>query len=237
MIEYLALLGFIGLVSPELRWFKLFFLFSLIPLIKHRQEIYHFIGNIVAKTKHPPAVKTVFSLPFNGTWYVLNGGPDKETSHSWNIMNQRYAYDFVILKRQKSHRGSGKKLKDYYAYGKPVLAPADGTVVEVRNCERDSRPGDFRGNYVIIDHGDCYSFIAHLSKVTVKKGEKVRRGQKIGVCGNTGFSTEPHIHFHVQDTKNFYTSVSILPKFRNIIINGKKKKFGTIKKGDYVSNQ
>lgn len=163
------------------------------------------------------------SLPFEGYWTIAKGGTDKANSHSWSVITQRYAYDFYVTDNHgKSHQGNGKRLEDYYAFGKAVLAPADGTVVEVRNNIRDfPHPGtgqidwrtpDLRGNYVVIRHGErAYSLVAHLKQGScrVNKGDLVLRGQVIGECGNSGHSTEPHIHFHLQDHPNFYLAIGL----------------------------
>ena len=172
------------------------------------------------------------SLPFEGYWTVANGGVDKSNSHSWSIITQRYAYDFYVTDDQgKSHQGDGKRLEGYYAFGRAVLAPADGTVIEVRDDVRDSphsgtgwidwRTRDFRGNYIVIKHDEwAYSLIAHLKQGSckVKEGDCVQRGQVIGVCGNSGHSTEPHIHFHLQDHPNFYLGVGLPIQFIHIAV-------------------
>ncbi|RTH36527.1 hypothetical protein CSW37_07030, partial [Thermus scotoductus] len=126
-----------------------------------------------------------YRLPFQGFWLVANGGPDPETSHSWGILGQRYAYDFVIKDSQgKTYRTHGRRPEDYYAFGAPLLAPADGVVVRVQNRHRDCPwPGfvdpfawSILGNYVLIRHGEReYSLLAHLKRgsVRVKPGQWV----------------------------------------------------------------
>lgn len=198
----------------------------------------------------------VLSLPFEGYWTIVNGGVTKSTSHSWGIIAQRYAYDFYITDSDgKSHQGDGKRLEDYYAFGKVVLAPADGIVVEVRDGIPDaSHPGtgwidwrtrDFRGNYIIIQHGErAYSFIAHLKQGSfkVKRGDVVHRGQVIGACGNSGHSTEPHIHFQLQDHPNFYLAIGLPARFMNfemqVVPSGPQERFseGYISKNHKVGN-
>jgi murein DD-endopeptidase MepM/ murein hydrolase activator NlpD len=75
--------------------------------------------------------------------------------------------------------------------GTPILAAAGGVVVE-----QDVHPA--YGNMVEVDHGnDLVTRYAHASKVWVKKGDLVRRGQKIADVGTTGRSTGPHLHFEV----------------------------------------
>lgn len=163
----------------------------------------------------------VLSLPFGSRWKVIRGGVTKEDSHSWSVLAQRYACDFVkVDEAGRHHRGDGERLEAYLAFGEPVLAPADGVVVGARDGCRDyERPGtgwidwrapDIRGNHVIIQHeSDVFSFAGHLRRgtVRVRVGDRVERGDVLGECGNSGHSTEPHIHFHVQDRANFYLSV------------------------------
>ncbi len=85
------------------------------------------------------------------------------------------------------HRGVDVSTKP----GTPVIAPADGVVVEVGNDP------DY-GEIIRLDHGLGHkTFYAHLSEVVVKKGQKVHRGQMIGKVGNTGRSTGPHLHYEV----------------------------------------
>ena len=80
-------------------------------------------------------------------------------------------------------------------HGSPVVAVQDGYVVFRGNM------GAY-GNVVLIEHGDCRTFYAHLSRINVKAGEKVRAGQKIGEVGSTGLSTGPHLHFEVRAGQN-----------------------------------
>jgi murein DD-endopeptidase MepM/ murein hydrolase activator NlpD len=75
--------------------------------------------------------------------------------------------------------------------GETVLAPANGTIKEARYM------GGY-GKMIKIDHGYGYTTLyAHLSKIYVKKGQKIKRGEKIGLSGNTGRSTAPHLHYEV----------------------------------------
>ncbi|MDY0324258.1 MAG: M23 family metallopeptidase [Candidatus Carbobacillus sp.] len=176
-----------------------------------------------------------YFFPLAGTWTVVNGGPDPDTSHSWELIGQRFAYDFFITdERGKSHRDDGRRLEDYYAFGAPVLAPADGVVVKAKDGRRDyPRPGEFDplvwslvGNYVVIQHeGGEYSLLAHLrhGSVRVKRGERVKRGQVVGEVGNSGNSSEPHLHFQVQDSPHFLLAASLpvrLSKYRRLVSNG-----------------
>jgi len=142
-------------------------------------------------------------LPFNGTWIVTQGFDGPMThKEDW-----RFAIDFVIPgSKGKLHKGSGSDLVDYPCFGVPVLAPADGTIVHVTSDVHDNPIGtvnerDHWGNAVIIEHApNYYSCVAHLRKgsAQVKIGDRVRAGQAIGRCGNSGRSPYPHLHFQVQ---------------------------------------
>ncbi|MGK3998269.1 M23 family metallopeptidase [Sorangium sp. So ce1024] len=167
------------------------------------------------------------ALPVNGTWEVINGGPDRKTSHSWSLLSQRFAYDLVIRDPNTghSHTGSRAEPRAYFAFASPVYAPADGVVVQVRRDQRDARRAgtgwldwlarDIRGNHIIIAHDGYFSMMAHLKQgsCNVQVGDVVRRGQLIGAVGHSGHSTEPHLHFQLQDRANFYTAVGLPVRF------------------------
>ncbi len=175
------------------------------------------------------AQQVEYTLPFEGWWLVVNGGTTPETSHSWELVEQRYAYDFVRVDESgEMFAGKGVRLTDYFAYGAAVLAPADGVVVEVRDDIRDwpivgtidfTAP-DIRGNFVVIQHAAHeYSLLAHLRRgsICVRPGERVRGGQKVAECGNSGHSTQPHLHFQVQDRPDCFESVSLPVRFTQFV--------------------
>lgn len=171
-----------------------------------------------------------YALPFEGEWYTANGGVTKNTSHSWEILPQRFAYDFIMVDEEgMSCHGNKQDLSSYYCYGKDILAPADGVVLSIKNnfpdCRimNDGQPDpdtpDIGGNRIIIRHSkNEYSAICHLmpKSVNVKKGQAVKRGDVIAKCGNSGNTTEPHIHFQIQNTPRFYSCLGVPILFPNI---------------------
>ncbi len=243
-IQYLGLLGLLGLFFDNklLNFLWLFWFFGFIGIFYNLplflQAVKQVWGILIAPLRygfHMPNAenyecKIRYSLPFQGAWTAVNGGIDKKYSHSWSIQTQRYAYDFVILDEEgHSFSGEDTKLTDYYCYGKEILAPADGEVVEVRNKYSDSlllgygqadcSARDIRGNYILIRHADKeYGLLAHLKpgSVCVKVGDTIKRGQCIAYCGNSGNTSEPHLHFHLQDGMNFYTSAGLPIEFTGI---------------------
>lgn len=142
-------------------------------------------------------------LPFYGEWTVSQGHNGKPThQEDW-----RFALDFVVTDEvQKTYRLPGRQLPDFYCYQLPVLAPADGEVVLIEDGIDDNRIGDVDlknnwGNTIIIKHAEgLFSKLSHLKKESfkVKVGEQVKRGEVLGLCGSSGRSPEPHLHFQLQ---------------------------------------
>lgn len=175
--------------------------------------------------------KVNYQYPFTGEWLIFNGGYEPDTSHSWNQIAQRYAFDFVKAdpETHSRHENKGYRLTDYYCYQQPICAAADGEVVAVYDkCSPAPLVGfgiaDFlcshiAGNHVVIKHADGeYGFYAHLVKhsISVKVGENVAQGQQIGNCGHTGMSSEPHLHFHLQDSADFFSAVGLPVEFNGL---------------------
>lgn len=162
--------------------------------------------------------KLAYGVPFTGEWYVFWGGRNALANYHYEYPSQRYAYDIIQMKEGFSYKGDPAKNESYYAFGQPILAPQDGTVVQVVNDIKDNEPVGVMneeapaGNVVVIDHGNGeYSFLAHLQKGSVKVavGDKVAKGDPIGLCGNSGNSSEPHLHYQVSDNKDLFSGKSI----------------------------
>jgi hypothetical protein len=166
----------------------------------------------VKVTQYKPAV--YLSLPFKGRWLHMEGH-DVFTHHR-QIFSKRnsnyFAIDFLKVDDQGNlFKGKGASREDYYSFGAKVLAPADGRVVEVVDRFDDHTAigvtGSFDrkypgGNTVIIKHAEgFFSYLAHFKKGTikVKKGQVVKRGDLLGLCGHSGASSAPHIHFQVME--------------------------------------
>ena len=144
-------------------------------------------------------------LPFMGSWTVSQAYNGTITHKAdWNE-----ALDFVLTDLdQKTYAYPGTKPEDYYCYNKPVLASADGVIQEVINHIEDNPIGQTNltqnwGNTIVIKHTDyLYTKVSHLKKnsAKVKAGDYVKHGEIIALCGNSGRSPEPHLHFQVQAT-------------------------------------
>lgn len=203
------------------------FVTGLLQLAGHVPILLRYRGRLPNPERFESSVD--YRLPFEGTWTVVNGSPDRRYSHSWAILTQRYAHDFVITDEAgRTHEGERSGPEAHYCFGEPVVAPADGVVVAASDGHRDYHrtdgwldplQRDIRGNYVTIRHADGeYSVLAHLREgsVAVESGDRVARGERIARCGNSGNSTEPHLHFHVQDRPNFFLGMGLPVQFADL---------------------
>ncbi|MBJ6360768.1 M23 family metallopeptidase [Paenibacillus sp. GCM10012307] len=171
-----------------------------------------------AKTKHE------YALPFKNEWFVFWGGENVLANYHYEYDVQRYAYDLIQVKDDYSYNGDPTKNESYYAFGQEIVAPREGTVVRVVNDIEDNEPvGTMNadhpeGNVVVIDHGDGeYSFLAHMKKgsVVVNVGDHVQKGDLLGLCGNSGNSSEAHLHFQVSDNPDLFEGTAIRVNWEN----------------------
>jgi len=147
----------------------------------------------------------LLDLPVRGEWLAGHAGVTIMTNAHFK---NRYAIDCLRIGPDgRFYRGAENEVTDFYSYGEPVYAPADGRITTVVDSltsdlmgERDKeRPG---GNYVILDIGNGkYFYIAHLmkDKIPVEKGQTVKIGEILGYIGNSGNTFFPHLHIHVQN--------------------------------------
>jgi murein DD-endopeptidase MepM/ murein hydrolase activator NlpD len=187
----------------------------------------------VAPTKTPPATnaaavprsRTPMQLPFRGEWFVFWGGDNEKVNYHVVAPGQRRAADLVIKGADgKSFKGSGRQNEDYHVYGQQILAAAPGTVVTAIEGVPDNVPGSLNplsavGNCLVVDQGSGeFAVYAHLQpgSLRVKRGDQVQQGQVIGLCGNSGNSSEPHLHFHVQDAATLQDGAGVTPYFTNV---------------------
>lgn len=192
---------------------------------------------------------TPLTLPFHGRWLVFWGGDTPELNHHHDDRAQRFAFDFLgVGPDGQTFRGDGTRNEDYYAFGRDVLAPADGIVIEVIEGVRDNTPGSMNpyaalGNAVFIQHSPHeVSVLAHFQQgsIQVKVGDRVQQGQTLGRCGNSGHSSEPHLHYHLQHTAVIQDAVGIKCFFKDVVVEDRQGRslrptYSPIK-GDIVSS-
>jgi len=186
-------------------------------------------------------------LPFDGEWYVFWGGEQKEQNHHHGSRNQHLAMD--LLMGTESNRtkedADGKKNEDYKCWDREIYAPHEGEVVVSVDGVPDNIPGEMNrymvfGNTIMIKHPDGWvSVIAHLRNGSVLKerGDRVIAGDLVGRCGNSGRSTEPHLHYHIQSEEGFERGIAMKPIFKQIEVNGETKYNYSPLKGDTIKHE
>ncbi len=176
------------------------------------------IGGVIHASNERPVI---LGPPVAGDGWVAGNGCCGNSSHRGAVVpasgrlnaTERFAIDFVRLDPDADGvatvRGDGTRNEESLAYGAPLLAVADGKVVSVQSDVPDSTPqhaptdlsiGQLGGNHVILDiGGGNHVYYAHMvpGSATVKVGDTVARGQVIGKLGNSGNSSEAHLHLHV----------------------------------------
>ena len=172
----------------------------------------------------------VVAPPLKGEWIAgdaVNNLPDAahrravliDGGRAW--VAQRYAIDWlqtqIVDGARSTWRGPEDKNESYFCYDKPIYSVAAGRVVRTADGEPENVPHsgkyaiaiDFNnaaGNHVVVEIApDRYVLYAHMrpGTVTVKPGDQVRVGEILGHVGNTGSSTEPHLHMHIDDHPSF----------------------------------
>ena len=178
---------------------------------------------------------TKMILPFNEEWTVTWGGITEEDNYHVAHNNQKFAYDLLIKKNGKTFDGDANKNESYYAFGKQILAPCDATVVKVIRDVKDNVPGvlnpsQVSGNTVILKtkNGEFILF-AHFKENTIRVMENqiVNQGDMLGLCGNSGNSSEPHLHLSLQNVADMNIATGGKLFFEEIKVNG-------IIKEDYI---
>ncbi|HEV8480172.1 MAG TPA: M23 family metallopeptidase [Candidatus Eisenbacteria bacterium] len=152
------------------------------------------------------ALQLAFPLR-GGTFVVGQGGGSAVINHHYPHRSQRFALDILALSAA-GVRARGLYPRDperYAIWGAEVVSPCDGTVVAVADEFPDYTPpnrdpANPPGNHVAIETENAVVYLAHLMQgsVRVRVGEPVRAGQPLGLVGNSGNTTEPHLHIHAE---------------------------------------
>ncbi len=187
---------------------------------------------------------TRMALPFKEEWFVFWGGTTVEQNYHVSEISQQYAYDILMVANGSSHQGDPTKNESYYVFGKDIIAPCDARVVQVITGVRDNVPGELNpaqltGNTVVLET-DAKEFVlfAHLKEgsIIVEEGQDVRQGEVLGQCGNSGNSTEPHLHLSLQNDIDMEKSVGAKLFFDRITVNGEIRTDYLPVKEDLVKN-
>ena len=160
----------------------------------------------------PASYHRTATLPFNGVFHAP----------------ERFAIDFIQLRANNTlFSGRRSDLHSYKYFGSKVLSVAAGVVVRMQDGQpeqtppkfpKDSTTSQLLGNYLVINIGHRhFAFYAHMQphSLRVDVGDHVKRGQVIGLLGNTGNSDAPHLHFHIMNGPGPWTSDGLPFEFRS----------------------
>lgn len=171
----------------------------------------------------------------DGIWYMSEGCCLDDTHHrrgfapvnGQGLVPQRFAIDFYLLDEDgRTWEGDPSDITSYFTYRQPIIAATAGTVVKamdgVPNSTSMPEPPPIPpiqetvGNHVVIEIEEgLYALYGHMDpgSVRVAVGDRVERGQELGLIGSSGNSTTPHLHFHLQSTPTFFPSDGIPYEF------------------------
>lgn len=171
--------------------------------------------------------KVEFRVPTDSALRVAWGGEKIKYNYHAAFPDQCWAYDLVMTKDGKTYSGNGQNLSDYYCYGELLLAPASGKIVKAFDKDPDMPVGELNGgteaygNHVVIKLTENeYLYLCHLQpgSLKVSEGDIVQKGQVIGLIGNSGNTSEPHLHMHLQSELDFGEGIPLY--FYNLYVNG-----------------
>jgi hypothetical protein len=189
--------------------------------------------------------------PFTGDRWLAANGPSNKSIHRRAVIvlngkprsPERYAIDWIKLGEDgNSYTGDQYKNSSYHAYDVPILGVADGKIVAVKDGLPENVPhteklavamtlANIAGNHIVEEiGGGLYAGYAHFipGSITVKAGERVRRGRVLGRLGNSGNSSEPHLHLQVCDASSFLICEGVPMEFKRMSLT----KYHIQKRGD-----
>ena len=187
--------------------------------------------------------KAELHLPFKGEWFVVWGGRTLQQNYHAADRAQRFAMDVLIYRDGATHIADATRLESYYCWDQPILSPGAGTIAAVTSDLPDNPigtadPQNPAGNHVVIDLGNGeYAFLGHMRQgsVTLKVGDTVAVGDEVGRCGNSGNTSEPHLHMHLQTTTDLADGEGLPAQFVDYIANGAPVARGELEAGQVVS--
>ena len=207
---YLRLLWFGGMLFVA-GYFHLWFLFPLLLVAFVIVDL--FLRRGLSRRGFPKEVLSIQAFS-SLLLYVGQGGNTPLLNHHWNHPQQRYALDLVGID------ASGRRAKGYFparkeayiCFGATIYSPLSGVVVKAENEYPDLKVGEMDpqhpyGNHLVLqssEHPEYQLVLAHLmhQSITVKVGDTIQCGDILGRIGNSGNTSEPHLHIQAQKVEN-----------------------------------
>jgi hypothetical protein len=192
---------------------------------------------LYARLATPVGPVVALAAPVDGRWRALNSPTTRVPSHGIHAWAQTYAVDLVHDPGGGARPGIGvlpvaRRPEDFPGFGRPVRSPVDGEVVRAVGWWRDhwsrtsplgllylvlesvrelAGPSAILGNHLVVRAGDgTHVVLAHLRRgsLRVRRGDRVAAGQVVAECGNSGNSSEPHLHLQAMDGPSVWTAAA-----------------------------
>ena len=187
---------------------------------------------------------TPMKLPFEEEVFVYWGGTTLDKNYHVGEITQQYAYDLLMVDNGTSYDGDAKENDSYFVFGKEIVAPCDARVALVITGVKDNVPGELNpdqltGNTLVLQTAnEEYLLFAHLKEdsIIVEEGQEVQQGDLLGLCGNSGNSSEPHLHLSLQNTVEMENATGAKLFFDQILVNGEIKRDYLPEKEDFIRN-
>jgi len=208
-----------------------------------------FVKYSAKQTPRPTSFSNVVltRVPFDGDWLISWGGENPKDNHHWSSPPQEMAVDvrkIIDGSGGQTCQGNPQKNESYGCWAQPIYSPVDGVVEVAVDGVPDNLPGELNrpsalGNHVMVrSAGGFVVVLAHFKQGSVAKraGAPVKAGELLGQCGNSGNSTEPHLHLHVQSELTMKRSVALRMVFPSLLVGGIPKENHTPIRGEIISN-
>jgi Peptidase family M23 len=186
--------------------------------------------------------------PFDGDWLISWGGDNPKDNHHIGSPPQDRAIDIRKIipgSGNQTSQGDPRKNESYGCWAQPIYSPIDGVVEVAVDGVPDNIPGELNrpsalGNYVMVKAPSGFVVVlAHLKQGSGAKraGTSVKAGELLGLCGNSGNSTEPHLHLHVQSEVSMQQAVALRMIFPFLTVSGVPKENYPPTRGDIIANE
>lgn len=181
---------------------------------------------IVPEHERERALEISFPLS-SGFYEVVHGGMHTALNYHYAYETQKYALDIVKINafgQRKTPFSDSKALTNYKIYGDTVLSPVSGTVIDIIDGIGEHIPLEKRtrlSNMIVLSFQDYYILLIHLKpgSFTVKKGDSVHLLQPLAKVGNSGNSSEPHLHLHaIRETPDRLLIISTLHLYQLLLM-------------------
>lgn len=232
-------------------------------LVSHKKLVFSYLSSVfsaflflflsfnIPEIFHYPSIKesVLLDLPIKGKWAAAHAGGAEIVNYHHISNQQKFAMDIVKLSdKNKVFKENGGKPEHFYSFGEDVFSPIDGKIIAVVtdlpdkdiSFVPDTAERNPAGNHVVIKTKDnLYVFMAHFQNgsIVVEKDAEIKSGDFIGKVGNSGNTSFPHLHLHVQTSSDLYDKEAVGLPFRFNQMNRKRWfRFKNIKNGLLIRN-